>query len=326
MTNALILGGTGWLSGRISQRLQDDGVDVTCLARGGRPPPGSAELVRGDRDDPRVYEALSAREWDHVIDISSRADHVIAAVLALGDRAARWTYVSSVSAYADDVTLGADESARLHVAAKPGDEYEYGAQKVAAEDAVRTLGGRALIVRPGLIVGAGDPSDRFGYWAAAVLRAGSADVLLPPTEGRTAQVIDVDDVAAFIATATATGAINAVGAQHPLGDVLALFRTATGHTGGTVSAEEEWLVEHGVEYWAGERSLPLWLPAEMTGFMARSNAAYLANGGFLRRLEDTVAEVVQDERVRGVERERRAGLTGSEERELLAELRRLPLR
>ena len=61
MTNALILGGTGWLSGRISQRLQDDGVDVTCLARGGRAAPGSAELVRGDRDDPRVYEALSAR-------------------------------------------------------------------------------------------------------------------------------------------------------------------------------------------------------------------------------------------------------------------------
>jgi len=322
MTNALILGGTGWLSGRLARRLRDDGVAVTCLARGDRPAPAGTALVRGDRDDPGAYAELAAHEWDHVIDISSRADHVVGAVSALGDRAARWTYVSSMSAYSDDVTPGIDETAPLHIAAEPGDDYEYGPQKVAAENAVRTLGDRALIVRPGLIVGTGDPSDRFGYWAAAFDRAGAGDVLLPPTDGRTVQVIDVADVAAFIASAAATGAINAIGAQHPLDEVLAQFRTATGHRGSAVPAEEAWLVERGVAYWAGERSLPLWLPAGMTGFMARSNAAYLANGGSLRRLEDTVAEVVQDERERGVERERRAGLTRSQERELLAELRR----
>lgn len=326
MTNALILGGTGWLSGRIARRMLDDGVTVTCLARGGRAAPDGASLVRGDRDDPDAYAAVEAQDWDHVIDISSRADHVTAAVAALGARTARWTYVSSMSVYSDEVTVGADESAPLHPAAEAGDEYEYGPQKVAAENAVRTLGDRALIVRPGLIVGAGDPSDRFGYWAAAFDRAGAGDVLLPPTEGRTAQVIHVDDLAAFITATRVTGAINAIGAQHPLADVFTLFGTATGHTGGTVSADEEWLVARGVQHWAGERSLPLWLPAEMTGFMARSNAGYRANGGALRPLADTVADVLQDERSRGVGRERRAGLTGRQEQELLAELRRSPLR
>lgn len=321
MTNTLILGGTGWLSGRIVRHLLNVGADVTCLARGGRAVPDGAILVRGDRDDPRVYAQLSLTDWDHVIDVSSRADHVADAVAALGATAARWTYVSTVSVYSDDVTVGADESAEVHVAAKPGDEYAYGPQKVAAENAVRRLGTRALIVRPGLIVGAGDPSDRFGYWAAAFERAPSGQVLAPPVEGRTAQVIDVDDLAEFITSTAAAGVINAVGAEHPLAEVLALFRAATEHVGDVVSAEEEWLVERGVEHWSGERSLPLWLPPEMTGFMRRSNAAYLANGGTLRPLEDTVAEVVRDERARGVDRERRAGLTRHQEQGLLAELR-----
>ncbi|MFF3029069.1 NAD-dependent epimerase/dehydratase family protein [Microbacterium sp. NPDC057944] len=320
MTTALILGGTGWLSGRIARRLIDDGVEVTCLARGARTAPSGAALVRADRDEPDAYAEAAVRDWDRVIDISSRADHVVAAVEALGDRAARWTYVSSMSAYSDDVTVGADESAPLHIAAEPGDEYEYGPQKVAAEDAVRTLADRALIVRPGLIVGAGDPSDRFGYWAAAFDRAGDGTVLLPPTEGRTTQVIDVDDLAAYVAATASTGAVNTIGDEHPLGEVLALFRAVAGHAGATVSADEGWLVEHGVEYWMGERSLPLWLPAEMTGFMTRSNAAYRSDGGTLRPLADTVDAVLADERARGVDRERRAGLTRSHELELLAEL------
>jgi nucleoside-diphosphate-sugar epimerase len=321
MTSALILGGTGWLSGRIARRLIDEGAEVTCLARGGREAPAGAMLLRADREDADAYAEASVRDWDHVIDVSSRADHVAAAVAALGDRAGRWTYVSSMSAYSDDVAVGADETAPLHAAAKPGDEYEYGPQKVAAENAVRTLGPRALIVRPGLIVGAGDPSDRFGYWAAAFDRAGAAEVLLPPTAGRSVQVIDVVDLAAFISSTAVTGVVNTIGDAHPLGDVLALFRSATGHLGETVSADEEWLLGQGVEHWAGDRSLPLWLPAEMTGFMTRSNAAYLAAGGTLRPLTDTVAEVVADERARGVDRDRQAGLTRAQEQELLAERR-----
>jgi nucleoside-diphosphate-sugar epimerase len=319
MTDVLILGGTGWLSGRIARRWLDAGATVTCLARGERPAPEGAVLVRGDRDHAEAYSELARRDWDHVVDISSRAAHVAAAVATLGDRVARWTYVSSMSVYADDETVGADESAPRHPPAGPGDEYDYAAQKAAAEDAVTALGDRAFVVRPGLIVGDGDPSDRFGYWAAAFARAGAESVLLPPVGGRSAQVIDVDDLASFVVTATRGGAVNAIGDEYPLVDVLHAVRDAAGHTGDAVVAEEEWLVAHGVEYWAGPRSLPMWLPPEMTGFMTRSNRAFLASGGRLGSLTGTVERVVADERERGVDRERRAGLTRAEELALLAD-------
>lgn len=319
MTDVLILGGTGWLSGRIARRWLDHGAAVTCLARGTRPAPDGTTLVRGDRDDAQVYADLARRDWDHVVDISSRAEHVERAVDALGDRAGRWTYVSSVSVYSDDASIGTDESAPRHRSANPGDEYEYGAQKAAAEDAVGRLGERALVVRPGLIVGDGDPSDRFGYWGAAFARAASEPVLLPPLEGRSAQVIDVDDLAAYVVTATRSGAVNAVGDERPLAAVLEAVRDAAGHTGGTVLAQEEWLLAKEVGYWAGPRSLPMWLPAEMTGFMTRSNAAFHASGGRLSPLADTIERIVADERERGIDRDRSAGLTRVEELELLAD-------
>ncbi|MFJ4999370.1 NAD-dependent epimerase/dehydratase family protein [Microbacterium sp. NPDC088619] len=317
MTDVLILGGTGWLSSRIARRMLVNGATVMCLARGGRPSPEGASLALADREDPTAYDAVSGRDWDHVIDISSTAAHVEAAVAVLGERAARWTYVSSMSVYSDDTAVGADETAAVHSPAEPGDEYEYGAQKVAAENAVRGLGERALIVRPGLIVGEGDPSDRFGYWAAAFARAVDGPVLLPRTEGRDVQVIDVDDLSEFVATTRAIGVVNAIGDRHPLAEVLATVRRSTGHRGDTVMVDDEWLIENGVEYWAGERSLPLWLPADMTGFMTRTNARYRAAGGTLRPLDETVAAVIADEQERGIDRDRRAGLTRAEELELL---------
>ena len=318
MTDVLILGGTGWLSGRIAAHALGAGASVTCLARGGRPAPPGATLVLADRDDEDAYDVVSRTDWDHVVDVSSRVDHVSGAVRALGDRAARWTYISSMSVYRDDVTVGTDESAPRHPAAQAGEDDDYARQKVAAEDAVQEgLGDRALLVRPGLIVGDGDPSDRFGYWAAAFLRALDEPVLLPPLDGRTAQAIDVEDVAAFVVSATVTGAVNAIGDVRDLEDVLRTVRASTGHTGPVVVGTEECLVAEGVAYWAGSRSLPLWLPPEMSGFMTHSNARYRRSGGRIRPLDETVERVVADERERGVGRERRAGLTRTEERALL---------
>lgn len=325
MTHVLILGGTGWLSGWIAERWRDTGATVTCLARGGRAAPDGVELVRRDRDDPDAYADVAVRAWDHVVDITSRADHAEAAVAALGDHAARWSYISSMSVYSDEETVGADESAPRHPPAQPGDDYEYGAQKVAAEDAVAALHDRALIIRPGLIVGDGDPSDRFGYWAAAFLRAGAESVLLPPLEGRMAQVIDVEDLATFCVTAARSGMhgpVNAIGDAHPLDAVLEAVRSASGHAGDTVVAQEEWLLAQGVAHWAGERSLPLWLPPDMLAFMTRANTAFRAGGGTLRPLSETIARVMVDEESRGILRARRAGLTRSEECALLAELDR----
>ena len=320
MTQVLVLGGTGWLSGRIARRWRDAGAEVTCLARGDRPAPEGTLLLRGDRDAAGVYDRLTEHGWDEVVDISSRADHVAQAVEALGGRAAHWTYVSSMSVYSDDATEGLDESGTLHAPARPGDEYDYGAQKVAAERAVSALGDRALIVRPGLIVGPGDPSDRFGYWAAAFARAGVDPVLVPELAGRSAQVIDVDDLAAFLTADRRHGVVNAIGEVHPLATVLSRIRAAAGHTGELLEAGDDWLEAHDVQYWMGERSLPLWLPADMPGFMRRDNSAYRAAGGALTPLGDTIRAVLDDERARGLDRERRAGLSRKDERTLIDQL------
>ncbi|MFD5216034.1 NAD-dependent epimerase/dehydratase family protein [Microbacterium sp. NPDC058345] len=321
MTKVLVLGGTGWLSGRIATRWRDAGAEVTCLARGERAAPDGTVLVRGDRDDAEVYGLLAEQQWDEVVDISSRARHVRDAVAALGDRAGHWTYVSSMSVYSDDLARGLDESGPIHAPADDGDEYDYGREKVAAEQAVGALGDRAFIVRPGLIVGPGDPSDRFGYWPAAFDRAGSGPVLAPSTEGRSAQVIDVDDLAAFLTAQLRHGVVNAIGDIHPLGDVLARIRAAAGHDGDVTEAPDDWLEEHGVQYWMGERSLPLWLPADMPGFMTRDNTAYRAAGGPVSPLDETIRRVLADERARGLDRERRSGLSRAEEAELLDQLR-----
>ena len=197
--------------------------------------------------------------------------HVAAAVTALGERAKHWTYMSTVSVYAANDDPGADETAELLAPAGPDDEDDYGQAKVRAEASVRAaLGFRAAIVRPGLIVGPGDPTDRFGYWVGRFALAADGDVVVPDTTDRGAQVIDVDDLAAFVQAIGQerwTGVVNAVGDPIGLAEVLRLAREVAGHTGALVPGSDEWLEAHDVAYWAGPRSLPLWLPARHAGLL-----------------------------------------------------------
>lgn len=324
MTDVLILGGTGWLSGRVARSWVDAGAAVTCLARGARPAPDGAALVEADRDAPDAYAAVADREWDAVVDVSSNPVHVAAAVEALAPHAAHWTYVSSVSAYARADVAGQDETAELLRPAEDGEESDYGRDKVAAENVVRaTLGDRAAVVRPGLIVGPGDPTDRFGYWVSRFALAGKGPVLAPETDGHHAQVVDVDDVAAFVARIGAdgwSGTANAVGDVGALAALLQLAREVGGHTGAVVTASDGFLIDHDVAYWSGPRSLPLWLPADMPGFMRHRNDVFRFAGGALRPLRDTLERTLADERSRGLDRVRRAGLTRSDELDLLGEL------
>lgn len=323
MSDVLLLGGTGWLSARIAERSLERGDRVTCLARGGRPAPEGAELVVADRGERGAYDALAGRTWDEVVDVSSDPIAVSAAVAALGDRARHWTYVSSVSVYAASDEPDADETAALAEPLQPGEAYDYPRAKAAAEVAVRALGDRVAIVRPGLIVGPGDPTDRFGSWPARFALAADGPVLVPEVEGLAAQVIDVDDLADFIADAGARGwigTVNAVGSSLPLGDLFEIMRVAAGHTGPVVAASDGWLAAHGVAHWAGPRSLALWLPRDLVGFARRDGAAYRAAGGRIRPIEETVARTLADERRRGLSRARATGLERAEELALLAAL------
>jgi 2'-hydroxyisoflavone reductase len=313
MRRVLVLGGTGWLGRTIVDELLVEGADVTCLARGttGSVPEG-ARFVQADRSQPGAYDQV-AGTWDEVIELAHAPELVALALDALADRAAHWTLVSTVSVYADNDEPGADESARL---VEPRDPSAYADAKVLAERTTRLrLGSRLLIARPGLIVGPGDPSDRFGYWPARLDRGGQ--VLVPTTADRFVQVIDVADLASWLVRAGRdgfVGTVNAVGAPVPMQDFFRCVAEVTGFDDELVAVEDDVLLAHEVAYWAGPRSLPLWIPVSEAGFAQRSAGAFTDAGGVTRPLRDTVVRVFEDERARGTDRERRAGLTSTEER------------
>ncbi|WDF32810.1 NAD-dependent epimerase/dehydratase family protein [Arthrobacter agilis] len=325
MRRVLILGGTAWLGRELARVLVRDGDHVTCLARGiAGPPAEGAVLVAVDRALPGAYAAVRGEEWDEVIELSWNVQHVTDALAALAPGAAHWTLISSCSVYASDAEVDQTEAAALMEPGPDPDIEDYAVAKVLCERlSAAALGGRLLTVRAGLIVGPGDPSDRFGYWVSRFGLAGDGAVLTPTLAGRHVQVIDVRDLAAWTVGAGrrgTTGVVNAVGEIHAFGEVMAQARSIAGHTGPVLEAVPEWLVEQGVAYWAGPRSLPLWLPESFGGFFRRSNARLLAAGGELRDIRGTLEDTLDDERARGLGRDRRSGLTRPDEAELLTAL------
>ena len=318
----LVLGGTSWLGGAGARRALDRGHRVTCLARGeaGTPPDG-VTWVRADRTEPGAYDAVVGRDWDVVLDVSWQPDQVRSALAALADRAGHWVYVSSCSVYADDAVPGEAEDAAVHPA-HPGSGpvaiEQYGPAKVACEEAVVAAMGpeHSTLARAGLIGGYGDRSDRLGYWPARVdLATDRARVLVPPRD-TPVQVVDVQDLAAWlvhVAEHQVPGVFNALGDETTVGAVLDACEAATGRRPAYVEVGDDWLAEQGVAPWMGPESLPLWLPrARYAGFMSRRNDAARVAGLTLRPLSETW------ERERGLDRERHAGLTAAREAELVA--------
>jgi nucleoside-diphosphate-sugar epimerase len=243
---------------------------------------------------------------------------------ALADRARHWTYISSCSVYAVDNRPGQDETAPRHppLTEDEADAEDYGPAKVRCEDlVVEAMGERSLLARAGLIAGPGDPSDRFGYWVSRFAIAGEGPVLVPDAPGLLTQTVDVRDLAAWIVHAChagTRGAVNAVGERLVLRDVLDQAAAVAGFRGSMVRAEPTWLSQHDVQPWAGPHSLPLWLPLpEYAGFGSRDDGRATRSGLVRRSLDDMLAGVLADERARGLDRHRRAGLTRAEELALI---------
>lgn len=272
-----------------------------------------------DRDDPGAYAALPSRAaYDLVVDVARQPGHVRGAVRALAERASTWVLVSSCSVYARHDEPGADEHAGL-LPALDGDvaaPEEYGEGKVACEEAVAEVrGGSALIARSGLIVGHGDPSERFGYWPGrfALAAEDGGAVLVPSRLDAPVQWVDVVDLASWIVRAGlagTTGTLNATGRPTTLGAVLDAAAEAAGFDGERVPVDDDALARAGVEEFMGARSLPLWIrdPA-WRAFLDRSAEAALAAGLAPRALSATMADSVAWERELGLSRTRlRAGL------------------
>jgi len=333
----LVLGGTAFLSRAVAEAALTAGHDVTCAARGttGTPPPG-ARFIRYDRTDPDAYAGIDG-EYDAVVDVSSRPSQVRAAVAALGDRVGHWVYVSSASVYADNATPGQRAAtAPTEPAAPPdvddpaADGYaQYGPCKVACEEAVRDGVGpdRAFICRAGLIVGAGDTSDRFTYWPVRLARGG--EVLVPGGPDDPVQWVDVRDLAEWLTLAASTrlsGTYDGIGLPVARSEFLAGIAEGVGAdpAGPYAWVDHGFLVEQEVNPWAGPKSVPLWLPLpDYAGFLSRDTTDSIEAGLSSRPLADTARATLDWWRA---ERDgaaadgaaRRAGLTAEEEAGVLA--------
>ncbi|HEV8556459.1 MAG TPA: NAD-dependent epimerase/dehydratase family protein [Actinophytocola sp.] len=329
----LVLGGTVFVSYTVAAEALRRGHEVVCAARGtsGNVPDG-AKLVVVDRDDPGGLAPLAGERFDAVVDVA-KISHpwVVRALDALAGTAAHWTFVSSVSAYADETTIGQDATAPLlePLESELGPDEEltdphiYGSIKVASENAVRDrLADRAFVVRPGLITGTGDPTDRFGYWPARMHRGGR--VLVPDTD-LSSQIIDVRDLATWIVDAAEnrlTGNYDAISVPAPLPEMLAEIAAAVGADDDVelVRAAPEALEAAKVNYWSGPRSLPLWLPPSWAGLDSHDPTASLNAGLRIRPLADAARAALDHERTLGLDRERKSGLSPAEEAEILAGL------
>ena len=326
----LILGGTGWLGGRLCQESLDRGHEVWCLARGeSGPAPEGARLIRADRRSPDGYREVRDQDWDGVIDVSWQPGLVRSALSALRGRARHWIYVSSSSVYASHAERGADESAEL-LSPTELDEVGpglYGQAKVACELACQAeAGSNLLIARSGLIGGPGDGSDRAGYWVARAARDPLGPMLVPDSPHGVTQVIDFRDLAAWLIDCVerrTVGIYDAVGEMVALDDWIELSRRIGGHTGPVVRAAEPWLLAEGVDEFMGPGSLPLWLAdPEWSGFCARSGAAAVDAGLVRRPVSDTLSDTLRWEREQGLDRTRNAGISAEREAELLTKLGR----
>jgi 2'-hydroxyisoflavone reductase len=324
----LILGGTVFLSRAVAVHARDQGHDVICAARGvsGEPPDG-VRFVRIDRALPGGLTPLAGLHFDAVVDVARQSvAQVRAAVGALGRRAAHWTYVSSRSVYGEKATPGQTVSATLVDAAGDASDEEdpanYGHLKVAAERCVLdALGEKAFIPRPGLIVGNGDVSDRYGYWPARMSRGG--EVLCPGDPNTHVQWIDVKDLAAWIVHAAEqrlVGVYDATCAPAPMGELLARTASASESSPALRWVANQFLVDRGVNEWMGPSSLPLWLPDPVyAGYGDWDVSASLADGLTIRPIEQTAADALAWERQLGLDRQRKAGITADEEMSLLSE-------
>ena len=318
----LVLGGTSWVGGQVAQEAASRGHGVTCLARGesGRPP-GGAAWVRADRNHPGAYREVADRDWDAVIDVSRQPSQVRAAVEALGARTSHWTFVSTGSVYADQSGPLTESSPLLETDSDDEASAEqYGEGKVACEQAVSKLPHR-LIIRAGLIGGPGDRSDRLGHYVARFDLAGAEPVLVPDVASQPMQVIDVRDLARWIVRSAedrTTGTVHGAGEPTTVGELIALSAHVADFAGRRVTATADWLHDHDVHEWAGPRSLPLWLPASHHG-MGQMDDSLSQELGLVRRpLVETIADTLADERDRGIDRSRKAGLMRHDELELLA--------
>ena len=310
----LLLGGTQFLGRHVVEIALARGHDVTVFTRGRRVlPEAHAKAVThfvGDRDPRNApgLEALAHGRWDAVIDTSGYVPRVVeSSASLLAPRTSRYLFVSSISVYAKLDRPGLDETAPLAVLERADSEEvakDYGALKADCEAvASRVFEARATIVRPGLIVGPYDPTDRFGYWPARfvhphLLGDRGPHAVAPAPPEAPLQFIDARDLATFMLDLVERDIAGTFNATSPsdlwtFGDLVTGCVQAAGAPPQPVWIPEQKLLGFHVEPWTG---LPLWIPAtepDTAGFQRVSTRRAQEAGMRTRPLAQTIADTAE---------------------------------
>src|SRR3984893_7243840 len=328
----LILGGTGFTGPYQIRYALGRGHKVTTFNRGKTHPgetPAEVEQLIGDRNG--KLDALKNRQWDVVIDNPTTLPAWVRdAAQILKGNVERYVFTSTISVYGE-IKQGVDESAPLSKYEGP-DPYKetldamkasgfktYGPLKALSEkEAEKWFPGKALIIRPGLIVGPRDETDRFTYWPVRIDRGGEVRARGSPDDP--VQFIDARDLAEWtvrMAENGETGIYNATGPAKPLviGDMLAGIKTALNSNAKFTWASSEFLKQQKVQAWS---DMPVWAGNELG--LARTNiSSALAKGITFRPLVETARDTLAwfKAQPQGRQSHLKAGLTLEHEAEVL---------
>jgi 2'-hydroxyisoflavone reductase len=329
----LVLGGTGFIGPPTVRYAIERGHEVTIFTRGrSRSDVPGVEHLIGDRNDD--LSALRGRSWDVVLDNNARDYRwVQLSTETLKDKAEHYVFISTISAYAGEATgyeyvdtpwTGAPITVDSPLAQLPdgfvmGEELPYGTTKALSEQIVEAaFPDRTTIVRPGFIVGPGDPSDRFTYWPVRIDRGG--EILAPGDGTDPVQIIDVRDLMEFtvrLAESGTAGVFNGVGIGAPLSMAEMVYgvRAVTTSDASFTWVPISFLREHDVQAYT---DMPIWIPGDPLSAVDNSRAQ--AAGLTFRPLAVTAADTLAWHKTRPQEAQDklRIGIDAAREREVLA--------
>ena len=295
----LFLGGTGFLGPHTVRAAQARGHQVTLFNRGKTNPGLFADLetIQGDRHTDDINQ-LRDRRWDAVIDTSSYFPRAVSSALSvLADNIDQYLLVSTISVYRDFARPGMDESAPLATLTDPDTEEvtgeSYGPLKALCEQAAReSLPDRSTIIRPGLIVGPGDKTDRFTWWPVRIKKGG--EVLAPGSGDDFIQFIDVRDLGEWMvhcAENRIPGTFNAQSraGDRTMADLLTGCQAALNPDARLTWVPGSFLARRNVAPWT---EMPVWLPpdGDYAGVGQLSSEKAYAHGLGERKMADTIED------------------------------------
>jgi 2'-hydroxyisoflavone reductase len=318
----LIIGGTRFLGRHLVNSARVRRHEVTLFNRGQTNPDlfQKVKKIRGDRE--KDLDQLSGR-WDAVIDTCGYVPRLVRmSAEGLKGKVGQYVYISSVAAYADFSKVGIRES--YPVSTMKDETVEeitldtYGPLKALCEKAAQDVFGiNSLIIRPGLVVGPHDPTDRFTYWVSRIARGG--DVLAPDRPDAPTQIIDARDLADFIIQLIEqdiSGLFHATGETVSLETVFQTCKMVGGSDANFKWASVDFLNQNKVAPWT---DMPIWLPdvGEYAGFARVDMSKAVSAGLKLSSLNETVKDTLEWALGLPDDYKMKAGLKPEREKELL---------